>query len=67
MSINQLVQPPLWAPKIIYSLAKEIYHYVGEDIVIYETIDSYGAIMWPAVSMHRALNFIHSQVLVIRH
>uniref|UniRef100_A0A3P8V634 Methyltransferase 21C, AARS1 lysine n=1 Tax=Cynoglossus semilaevis TaxID=244447 RepID=A0A3P8V634_CYNSE len=48
VSINQLVQPPLWAPKIIYSLAKEIYHYVGEDIVIYETIDSYGAIMWPA-------------------
>uniref|UniRef100_A0A3B4TQU7 Methyltransferase 21C, AARS1 lysine n=1 Tax=Seriola dumerili TaxID=41447 RepID=A0A3B4TQU7_SERDU len=25
-----------------------VYHYVGQDIVIYESIDSYGAVMWPA-------------------
>ncbi|XP_037552876.1 uncharacterized protein LOC119429290 [Nematolebias whitei] len=37
-----------WAPSILYSTTKDIYNYVGEDIVIYESIDSYGAMMWPA-------------------
>uniref|UniRef100_A0A665TMQ1 Si:ch73-244f7.3 n=1 Tax=Echeneis naucrates TaxID=173247 RepID=A0A665TMQ1_ECHNA len=39
---------PAWRPSIISSLDKDIYHYVGQDIVIYESIDSYGAVMWPA-------------------
>ncbi|XP_063324366.1 uncharacterized protein LOC134622690 [Pelmatolapia mariae] len=37
-----------WVPSIVCSIAKDIYHYVGEDIVIYESIDSFGAMMWPA-------------------
>ncbi|XP_019214827.1 protein-lysine methyltransferase METTL21C [Oreochromis niloticus] len=37
-----------WIPSIVCSLTKDIYHYVGEDIVIYESIDSFGAMMWPA-------------------
>ncbi|KAM4592706.1 LOW QUALITY PROTEIN: uncharacterized protein mettl21ca [Odontesthes bonariensis] len=36
-----------WVPRVIYSQSKDVYHYV-EDIVIYETIDSYGGTMWPA-------------------
>uniref|UniRef100_A0A3Q0SYJ2 Methyltransferase 21C, AARS1 lysine n=1 Tax=Amphilophus citrinellus TaxID=61819 RepID=A0A3Q0SYJ2_AMPCI len=39
---------PDWVPNIVSSLCKDIYHYVGEDIIIYESIDSYGAVMWPA-------------------
>nr|XP_019935585.1 PREDICTED: protein-lysine methyltransferase METTL21C-like [Paralichthys olivaceus] len=39
---------PAWTPRIIFSLDKDIYHYAGQDIVIYESIDSFGAVMWPA-------------------
>ncbi|XP_054900912.1 uncharacterized protein LOC129369492 isoform X2 [Poeciliopsis prolifica] len=37
-----------WVPNIICHVNKDIYHYVGKDIVIYESIDSFGAMMWPA-------------------
>ncbi|CAG5857615.1 unnamed protein product [Menidia menidia] len=37
-----------WIPRVIFSLEKDVYHYVGQDIVIYESIDSYGGMMWPA-------------------
>ncbi|XP_018539350.2 uncharacterized protein LOC108888033 isoform X1 [Lates calcarifer] len=39
---------PAWVPRFFNSLDKDVYHYVGHDIVIYESIDSYGAVMWPA-------------------
>ncbi|XP_076592862.1 uncharacterized protein mettl21ca [Chaetodon auriga] len=39
---------PAWVPSIYSSLGKDIYHYAGQDIVIYESIDSFGAVMWPA-------------------
>uniref|UniRef100_A0AAQ6IFQ4 Methyltransferase 21C, AARS1 lysine a n=1 Tax=Anabas testudineus TaxID=64144 RepID=A0AAQ6IFQ4_ANATE len=39
---------PTWFPSVISSFGKEIYHYAGQDIVIYESIDSFGAVMWPA-------------------
>ncbi|XP_041646609.1 uncharacterized protein LOC121511845 [Cheilinus undulatus] len=39
---------PAWVPSIISKFGRDIYHYVGEDIVIQESIDSYGAVMWPA-------------------
>lgn len=39
---------PTW---YLSSFNKDIYHYVGQDIVIHESIDSFGAVMWPAVSV----------------
>ncbi|XP_051234184.1 uncharacterized protein LOC127351071 [Dicentrarchus labrax] len=39
---------PVWVPSINTCLGKDIYHYAGQDIVIYESIDSFGAVMWPA-------------------
>ncbi|XP_026176126.1 protein-lysine methyltransferase METTL21C isoform X2 [Mastacembelus armatus] len=39
---------PVFVPSIFSSFTKDIYHYVGQDIVIHESIDSYGAVMWPA-------------------
>ncbi|KAM7405985.1 hypothetical protein PAMP_000392 [Pampus punctatissimus] len=39
---------PVWFPSFYSSFGKDIYHYAGQDIVIYESIDSYGAVMWPA-------------------
>ncbi|XP_027870334.1 uncharacterized protein mettl21ca isoform X1 [Xiphophorus couchianus] len=45
---DQTVVRQKWVPNIIFSVNKDIYHYVGQDIVIYESIDSFGAMMWPA-------------------
>ncbi|XP_056229627.1 uncharacterized protein LOC130167428 isoform X3 [Seriola aureovittata] len=39
---------PAWVSSIQSTFGKDVYHYVGQDIVIYESIDSYGAVMWPA-------------------
>ncbi|XP_044056301.1 uncharacterized protein LOC122878043 [Siniperca chuatsi] len=39
---------PAWVPNISSSIGKDIYHYAGQDIVIYESIDYFGAVMWPA-------------------
>uniref|UniRef100_A0A3Q3JT11 Uncharacterized protein n=1 Tax=Monopterus albus TaxID=43700 RepID=A0A3Q3JT11_MONAL len=39
---------PAWVPHVISTLIKDVYHYVGQDIIIYESIDTYGAVMWPA-------------------
>ncbi|PWA19006.1 hypothetical protein CCH79_00005001 [Gambusia affinis] len=45
---DQTVVRQKWVPNIICRVNKDIYHYVGEDIIIYESIDSFGAMMWPA-------------------
>ncbi|KAM8761644.1 uncharacterized protein mettl21ca isoform 1-T3 [Acanthopagrus schlegelii] len=37
-----------WALGISIGIGKDIYHYAGQDILIHESIDSYGAVMWPA-------------------
>ncbi|XP_043095337.1 uncharacterized protein LOC122345332 isoform X2 [Puntigrus tetrazona] len=37
-----------WAPTIYYRPGKEVYNFLGTDIKIQESIDSYGATIWPA-------------------
>ncbi|TKS70291.1 Protein-lysine methyltransferase METTL21C [Collichthys lucidus] len=39
---------PIWVPSTNTGFGKDVYHFVGHDISIYETIDSFGAVMWPA-------------------
>uniref|UniRef100_A0A3B3ZBX2 Uncharacterized protein n=1 Tax=Periophthalmus magnuspinnatus TaxID=409849 RepID=A0A3B3ZBX2_9GOBI len=41
------VKPFNWAPSVISCLGKEVYHYVGTDIKIFEAFDTYGGVMWP--------------------
>lgn len=36
-----------WSASVTSSLGKDVYHYVGTDILIYESFDSFGAVMWP--------------------
>ncbi|XDV14404.1 hypothetical protein PO909_014665 [Leuciscus waleckii] len=36
------------APAIYYRPEREIYHFLGQEITIEESIDSYGATIWPA-------------------
>ncbi|KAM6943572.1 uncharacterized protein mettl21ca [Xenentodon cancila] len=37
-----------WVPGVFCKLGKDVYYYVDQEIVIYESIDSYGGVMWPA-------------------
>ncbi|XP_074522613.1 uncharacterized protein mettl21ca [Halichoeres trimaculatus] len=47
-SVEQWDTKPAWVPNITRRLDRDIYHYAGQDIVIHESIDSFGAVMWPA-------------------
>ncbi|KAF7659458.1 hypothetical protein LDENG_00297390 [Lucifuga dentata] len=44
----QQKERPAWAPCFYFKTDKEIYNYVGQEIVIEESIDSYGGMIWPA-------------------
>lgn len=57
---------PAWAPSIIARQGKDIYYYVGQEISIYETIDSYGAVMWPAVSVPDRKSMSQTQLFTSR-
>ncbi|XP_050973008.1 uncharacterized protein LOC127169572 isoform X1 [Labeo rohita] len=37
-----------WAPTIYYRPGKEVYNFLDQEIIIQESIDSYGATIWPA-------------------
>ncbi|XP_018961531.1 uncharacterized protein LOC109092239 [Cyprinus carpio] len=37
-----------WAPTIYCRPGKEVYHFLGQEITIQESIDFYGAMIWPA-------------------
>ncbi|XP_017313590.1 uncharacterized protein LOC108259000 isoform X2 [Ictalurus punctatus] len=37
-----------WVPTIYFNVSKEIHYYAGHEIRIYESLDSYGAVIWPA-------------------
>uniref|UniRef100_A0A673AIH5 Uncharacterized LOC115410785 n=1 Tax=Sphaeramia orbicularis TaxID=375764 RepID=A0A673AIH5_9TELE len=47
-SAVQKQQRPAWAPHFFFILDKEVYNYVGQQIVIEEAVDSYGGMIWPA-------------------
>ncbi|XP_053085968.1 uncharacterized protein LOC113537745 isoform X2 [Pangasianodon hypophthalmus] len=38
----------VWEPTFYCNVNKEIHYYAGREIKIYESLDSYGAIIWPA-------------------
>ncbi|KAJ3592799.1 hypothetical protein NHX12_005138 [Muraenolepis orangiensis] len=39
---------PVWTPGFLSRINRDVYHYAGHDIIIYESIDSFGSVMWPA-------------------
>ncbi|XP_029317091.1 uncharacterized protein mettl21ca [Cottoperca gobio] len=45
---EQQDRTPAWVLNIKSSFGKDVYYYAGHDIVIHESIDFYGAVMWPA-------------------
>lgn len=39
----------VWEPSVYYALGKESFHFVGHDISIRESMDTFGALIWPGV------------------
>lgn len=39
----------IWEPSVYYALGKENFYFAGHDISIRESIDTYGALIWPGV------------------
>ncbi|KAG5261578.1 hypothetical protein AALO_G00285900 [Alosa alosa] len=36
-----------WSPSVFYRPEKEMFHFAGYEICIYESLDSYGSMIWP--------------------
>ena len=49
-SAVQKQKRPAWAPSFFLRIDKEMYHFVGQEIIIEEALDSYAGMIWPAVS-----------------
>ncbi|XP_041795620.1 protein-lysine methyltransferase METTL21C-like [Chelmon rostratus] len=47
-SAVQKQQRPAWAPSFFYRLDKQVYNYVGQEIIIEEALDSFAGMIWPA-------------------
>lgn len=39
----------IWEPSVYYALGKESFYFAGHDISIRESLDTYGALIWPGV------------------
>ncbi|XP_059896262.1 protein-lysine methyltransferase METTL21C-like [Gadus macrocephalus] len=47
MSGEAMDRRKVWEPSVYYSLGKESFHFAGHDISIRESMDTYGALIWP--------------------
>ncbi|XP_032389682.1 protein-lysine methyltransferase METTL21C [Etheostoma spectabile] len=47
-SADQKLQRPAWVPCFFYKADKEVYNYVGQEIIIRCGLDSYAGMIWPA-------------------
>lgn len=43
----------IWEPSVYFALGKESFRFAGQDISIHESMDAYGALIWPGVQQHR--------------
>lgn len=42
-----------WEPSVFYSLGNETFSFTGQEISIRESLDSFGAVIWPGVRKNR--------------
>ncbi len=38
-----------WEPSVLSTIGKEIIYFAGHEISIWESLDSFGSVIWPAV------------------
>ncbi|MEQ2220804.1 hypothetical protein ILYODFUR_009283 [Ilyodon furcidens] len=55
----------VWEPSVYYALGKESFYFVGHEINIRESMDSYGALIWPGVSPSITIKQIHWTIVVV--
>lgn len=55
MAGEALVRRTIWEPSVYFALGSESFHFVGHDINIRESTDTYGALIWPAVGFRPRL------------
>lgn len=41
----------MWEPSVYFALGKESFFFAGHDISIRESMDTYGALIWPGVRL----------------
>lgn len=39
----------IWEPSVYYALGKESFYFAGHDVSIHESLDTFGALIWPGV------------------
>lgn len=42
----------IWEPSVYFAVGNESFHFAGQDISIHESMDTYGALIWPGVQHH---------------
>ncbi|XP_022058413.2 S-adenosylmethionine-dependent methyltransferase domain-containing protein [Acanthochromis polyacanthus] len=53
----------IWEPSVYYALGKETFYFAGHDISIRESLDTYGALIWPgAIALCQFLENNQQQV-----
>ncbi|XP_070694728.1 S-adenosylmethionine-dependent methyltransferase domain-containing protein [Pempheris klunzingeri] len=53
----------IWEPSVYYALGKESFHFAGHDISIRESMDTFGALIWPgAIALCQFLENNQQQV-----
>lgn len=49
MAAEALKRRNIWEPSVYVALGKESFYFAGQDISIRESMDTYGALIWPGV------------------
>lgn len=56
-----------WEPSVYFALGNESFYFAGQDISIHESMDTYGALVWPGVQAPTAAGCVcaHTGVCVL--
>lgn len=49
MAEEALKRRNIWEPSVYFALGNESFRFAGQDINIHESMDTYGALIWPGV------------------
>lgn len=60
MAGEALQRRSIWEPSVYFALGNESFHFAGQDISIHESMDAYGALIWPGVE-HRRWPRLHAR------
>lgn len=65
MAGEALVRRTIWEPSVYFALGSESFRFAGHDINIRESIDTYGALIWPGVGSDHTRLTVGGQPLTL--